>query len=195
MKITDFGIAGVKRAGSKGEQSSAGTVKFMAPELRSGNDISATKALDIWSLGIILFMIVFGEHPFSKKLKGKTTFTDNKFKLNFSSVKVTLEFKDLIRNMLDKDPEKRIRMFGILNHKWFEHKEISHENSEAEKGIKMKIKIFYSEIKYFNNFNILEIISVESLDLLNLQNTDLDQSINLKDMKNSQILPVCMFYF
>ena len=83
LKVTDFGIAGIKRAGTKGEQSSSGTAKFMAPELRSGSDISATKALDIWSLGIILYIAVFGKHPFNNNQKEKSSLPVNEFKLNF----------------------------------------------------------------------------------------------------------------
>jgi protein-serine/threonine kinase len=71
LKVTDFGIAGIKRDGAKGEYSNAGTAKFMAPELHTGSDTSATKALDIWALGIILYLIIFGEHPFYDKPREK----------------------------------------------------------------------------------------------------------------------------
>ena len=39
----------------------------MAPEILSEKDISASKALDIWAIGIILYMMVFGFHPFRTK--------------------------------------------------------------------------------------------------------------------------------
>ena len=67
LKVSDFGIAGIKRAGLQGEKSTAGTTKFMAPEILSEKDISASKALDIWAIGIILYMMVFGFHPFRTK--------------------------------------------------------------------------------------------------------------------------------
>lgn len=71
LKITDFGISGIKRSGNIGELSTAGTCKFMAPEIHTGSDTSATKALDIWALGVILYLIIFAEHPFYEKPKEK----------------------------------------------------------------------------------------------------------------------------
>jgi len=64
VKVGDFGIAGFKRAGVKGEDTNAGTVKFMAPELHKGEDMEANPALDIWSIGVLLFMMIYGFHPF-----------------------------------------------------------------------------------------------------------------------------------
>lgn len=119
LKVTDFGIAGVKHAGLKGEETNAGTAKFMAPELRNGSDISATKALDIYSWGIILYMTVFGDHPYVTKDPNDRSITITKKKLSFGGVKVSKHLKDLITQMLEEDPKKRITMYGILNHDWF----------------------------------------------------------------------------
>lgn len=71
-KVGDFGIAGIKRAGTKGEDTNAGTVKFMAPELQTGDAIEANSALDIWAIGIMLYMMIYGEHPFKKHDRAET---------------------------------------------------------------------------------------------------------------------------
>lgn len=62
----------MKKTGSEGEKTTAGTTLFMAPELLNETDLSASKALDIWALGIMLYMMVFGFHPFKTKLKDQT---------------------------------------------------------------------------------------------------------------------------
>lgn len=124
LKVSDFGIAGMKKAGSKGEDTHAGTAKFMAPELHTGSDISASKALDIWALGIILYMMVFGFHPFKSRNRDKTIKNIIEQPVKFPpSVPVTDELKDLLCKMLEKDPENRINMFNLMNHRWFELKD------------------------------------------------------------------------
>mmetsp|Transcript_19232 Transcript_19232/g.18914 ORF Transcript_19232/g.18914 Transcript_19232/m.18914 type:complete len:305 (+) Transcript_19232:361-1275(+) len=120
LKVADFGIAGIKRAGTRGESTNAGTEKFMAPELKDKKDISATKALDIYSLGIILYIIVMGKHPFVTKHKDGTRTVSTK--LRFSDWKISKNCKDLIKRMIEEDPSERINMYDILNHDWFNQK-------------------------------------------------------------------------
>ena len=100
LKVSDFGIAGVKRTGAKGEDTHAGTAKFMAPELHTGHDISANKSLDIWAIGIILYMMVFGYHPFKVKDRDQTVKNIIEQSVKFSSeIPITNELKDLIRKI------------------------------------------------------------------------------------------------
>ena len=44
----------------------------MAPELQTGSDIEASTALDIWAIGIILYMMIYGYHPFKVKDRAET---------------------------------------------------------------------------------------------------------------------------
>ena len=121
LKVVDFGIAGMKQGGRTGEKSTAGTTVFMAPEVLNETDTSATKALDIWAVGIILYLMVFGYHPFKTKDKDQTLKNILEMRVKFPpEVACTPECKDLIRNMLMKNPKRRISMFKILNHRWFE---------------------------------------------------------------------------
>ena len=139
LKVSDFGIAGIKRSGEKGEESNAGTAKFMAPELHTGKDISANKELDIWAIGLILYIMVFGYHPFKVKDREKTIKNIIEMKLKFPpEVSVTCEFKDLIWKMLDKNPNTRINMYNILNHPWFDLSDSKIDEVSFEKGIFVK---------------------------------------------------------
>jgi len=75
IKLTDFGIAKMAEAeidevmedateeSITGSQTVVGALPFMAPELISAPR-EATKAADVWSLGAILFYLLFGEKPF-----------------------------------------------------------------------------------------------------------------------------------
>lgn len=62
--MVDFGISGLHGPFNNSDKSHAGSLKYMAPELLTGKNTSADPALDIFSLGVILFALVFGRLPF-----------------------------------------------------------------------------------------------------------------------------------
>ena len=53
MRIIDFGISGIC-AGLNQDKSMAGSLKYMAPEILTGENTSADPAIDVFSLGCIL---------------------------------------------------------------------------------------------------------------------------------------------
>lgn len=65
IKIVDFGIFG-STSGLNAEKVTAGSFKYMAPELLLGH-IQSAPAIDIWSLGVILYALVVGDFPFHQK--------------------------------------------------------------------------------------------------------------------------------
>ena len=54
IKIVDFGIAGFCKNFLK-EKTNAGTFKYMAPEVLKGDVNLANPAMDVWSLGMMMF--------------------------------------------------------------------------------------------------------------------------------------------
>ena len=62
LKIIDFGIAGKIQLSF--EKHKAGTFKYCPPELLSAESFYADPAFDVWSIGILLFKLVFGCFPF-----------------------------------------------------------------------------------------------------------------------------------
>jgi serine/threonine protein kinase len=63
IKIVDFGIFGSSK-GTCSEKSTAGSLKYMAPELLSGRTQSTPK-IDVWSMGCMLYAMVTGDYPFN----------------------------------------------------------------------------------------------------------------------------------
>jgi serine/threonine protein kinase len=80
IKIVDFGIFGSNR-GTSSEKSTAGSLKYMAPELLSGRTHSTPK-IDVWSMGCMLYAMVTGEYPFEanerEELKRQILFKETK---------------------------------------------------------------------------------------------------------------------
>lgn len=63
IKVVDFGIFGSNR-GTFVEKSTAGSLKYMAPEILQGRT-GSTPAIDVWSMGCIFYSLIFGEYPFA----------------------------------------------------------------------------------------------------------------------------------
>ena len=63
IKIVDFGIAGLF-AGLKSEITKAGSINYLSPEVLTGKNLNASPAMDIWSLGCILYALLVGKLPF-----------------------------------------------------------------------------------------------------------------------------------
>ena len=59
----DFGIAGFCKNLFK-EKTNAGTFKYMAPEVLNGDVNLANPAMDLWALGMMMFQMLYGFHPF-----------------------------------------------------------------------------------------------------------------------------------
>jgi 5'-AMP-activated protein kinase catalytic alpha subunit len=145
-KICDFGISKVVKK-AEVVREDCGTPAYTAPEVVSGTGYTGFQA-DIWSLGIMLFVMVTGKVPFKDQTKsleilhqlikkGEFTFPNN--------VTLSEDLKDLISKMLVVDPEARITIDGIIAHPWFRQSMIAEltefiRSSEAEsnKGYAVK---------------------------------------------------------
>lgn len=100
--------------------SQVGTAYYMAPEVLQRK---YSKACDIWSIGVILYVLLCGYPPFpgedDKEVfanirRGAVVFYDPEW------TTISAEAKDLIRKMLHTDPQERISAEQALQHPWFE---------------------------------------------------------------------------
>ena len=116
IKIIDFGLS---QAADK-LKTKVGTAYYVSPEILQGN---YTYLCDIWSAGVILYILLSGDPPFngpndsaiySKIAEMKFTFPEKKWK-NISN-----DAKDLICHMLVPEKE-RYTAEQVLQHKWFEN--------------------------------------------------------------------------
>ncbi|CAF0978386.1 unnamed protein product [Adineta ricciae] len=122
VKITDFGLSRFINETTL-MKTFCGTPNYLAPEvLITRGESSYTNKVDVWSLGVILYVCLVGYPPFSDSISGKPlndqiieglyTFPDE-----FWS-DVSDSAKDLIRKMMCTDPAKRLTMDGVLQHPW-----------------------------------------------------------------------------
>ncbi|EAX93225.1 AGC family protein kinase [Trichomonas vaginalis G3] len=115
VKLTDFGL--VKDiAYSKGAHSFCGTPEYLAPEIIKSQKYGPK--IDWWALGIVMYSFLYGQTPW---------YDDNMDKLFKKIISAPLEFppdatsdeKDLIKNLLDRNPETRKDIRFLLHHPFF----------------------------------------------------------------------------
>lgn len=119
LKLIDFGMACFTTDTHEIKSSAIGTPAYQAPEIICSHS-EATFASDIWSLGVVLFIMLSGTFPFNpnsgdEKLKkqiqnGTFVFNPNEWKY------ISKNAKDIITKMLTVDPTKRITISEILLH-------------------------------------------------------------------------------
>ena len=117
LKIIDFGLSIQKNA--KNDNRRVGTPYYMAPEMIHGNFVYES---DMWSIGVILFVMVTGKQPFrahDKEGVFEKILNAKYDKKALEKSKCSPELKDLIKKTLVKDYKKRISIDSALKHKWF----------------------------------------------------------------------------
>uniref|UniRef100_A0A8B9Q1I9 Serine/threonine kinase 33 n=1 Tax=Apteryx owenii TaxID=8824 RepID=A0A8B9Q1I9_APTOW len=118
IKVTDFGLA-VQKAGGSVFQSICGTPIYMAPEVISAHDYS--QQCDIWSIGVIMYMLLCGEPPFIASLEEKLFELIRKGDLCFKNTvweTVSEAAKQVLRLLLRVDPAHRITANELLDNQW-----------------------------------------------------------------------------
>ena len=146
--IIDFGISGMAN-GNQREKIKAGTTSFLPPEIASGEEYSSNPKIDIWALGIILYLMVQGCYPFEGKTTKDIIKSILRDKLEFNKkIKISAPLKTLIGGMLEKNYRFRIDDDADLFDKWFNYTgpAIKRKKTMDEKNIKKKTE---------NHFNYL----------------------------------------
>ena len=138
--IIDFGISGMAN-GNQREKIKAGTTSFLPPEVASGEEYSSNQKLDIWAMGVILYLMVEGCYPFTGKNAKeivKSILKDN-FEFN-KKIRISSPLKELIGGMLEKNYRFRIDDDSELFNKWFNYKwsPTKRKKSLDEKNTKKK---------------------------------------------------------
>ncbi|GAX12791.1 hypothetical protein FisN_15Hh270 [Fistulifera solaris] len=138
IKMIDFGCAQIKddeldHSKSSTEQATTSTTSSAAstgttaywPKERFGNDGEATPAMDMWSVGVILYIMLTGVHPFD--LRGLSTDEEIEERIKADPSPpldhhlvghLSESAIDLIKKLMEKDPNKRLTAYEMLQHPW-----------------------------------------------------------------------------
>lgn len=130
--ISDFGLSRISRTADnelKASKTYCGTPPYMAPELltielnKTDNEYDAQK-VDVWALGVILFKLFNKRYPFDVDRQRRCLRNMKKKKWDFFIHKMnepTHQFRNILKNIFEPNPEKRISMAQLKEHVWVRH--------------------------------------------------------------------------
>ncbi|XP_027184466.1 calcium-dependent protein kinase-like [Coffea eugenioides] len=117
LKATDFGLSVFIEEG-KVYRDIVGSAYYVAPEVLRR---SYGKEIDIWSAGVILYILLSGVPPFWAETEKGIFDAILQGEIDFESPpwpSISNIAKDLVRKMLTMDPKKRITSAQVLEHPW-----------------------------------------------------------------------------
>lgn len=123
LKIADFGFSrrltysdGVMEL----SKTFCGSEGYAAPEVLQGIPYDP-KLYDVWSMGVVLFVMVCGSMPFDDSNVKKMIKIQKEHRLTFpKAITVSPPCKDLIYRILHPDPKKRLTVVDCLEHPWLQ---------------------------------------------------------------------------
>ncbi|KAA8498277.1 Calcium-dependent protein kinase 2 [Porphyridium purpureum] len=138
LKATDFGLSAELKEGEFATLQ-VGTPVYVAPEVLMGK---YNEKCDVWSLGVILYILLCGRPPFYGKtehdelratLEGKYDMTRDPWP------RISKEAKELVSAMLTMDINKRPRAEELLSHPWVKEGGVAPDtplDDAVKKGLK-----------------------------------------------------------
>lgn len=117
IKLADFGLATYIKPGQS-LNGKVGSPFYIAPEVLAGG---YNKAADVWSAGVILYILLSGVPPFWGKTKSRIFDAVRSGELRFRSDpwdQISASAKELISGMLCRDPAQRFTAAQVLDHPW-----------------------------------------------------------------------------
>ena len=167
IKLIDFGFSQRVRKNDNIIYSTSGSDTYCSPEIRKAHiqGYDGIKS-DIFSLGVLLFVIKVGKFPFNLSI-----YNDKRYRLimsknyelywdGFKKDNLSEEFKDLINHLICYDPSERLSLDEILRHPWIRKNSNYVENNDNEDGKDYDKDYFYhsidedvvNELKYRRNY-------------------------------------------
>jgi len=127
LKLIDFGFSKIWNPNTTMAMS-CGTLAYVAPEVLNG---SYTSQCDLWSLGVVAFILLFGYMPFSgaeeQQIKDIKAGKYSKKKAPWE--RVSTVGQKFVKDLLVVDPKQRLTAAKALEHEWLEkrqHHNVTH---------------------------------------------------------------------
>jgi serine/threonine protein kinase len=119
VRLADYGLGEFVEKGKK-LKLLCGTPAYVAPEIVENKQYSGT-AVDVWSLGVLLFITVTGHSPYKGKTHNDMLRAIMRARLPTSApgwAELSTELQDLISVMLQGNPKIRATMSEVAAHPW-----------------------------------------------------------------------------
>ena len=131
IRILDFGLSKILGPYEKCDEP-YGTLTYCAPEIII--DEPYAKPVDLWSLGVMTYLMVSGKLPFNSEdeneIARQVVYDEPNYTRNPVWKTISPECLDFIKRLLEKDQNKRMTIKEVLEHKWIK---MYDENKLSEK--------------------------------------------------------------
>ncbi|KAM6908168.1 serine/threonine-protein kinase 17A [Lycodopsis pacificus] len=132
IKIVDFGLSRMV-SGHQELREIMGTPEYVAPEILNYEPIST--ATDMWSAGVLAYVMLTGISPFLGENKQETFLNISQLNVSYSEEELqqldrsALSF---IQTLLRKQPQERATAEQCLKHPWLQMSELQEPQTEEE---------------------------------------------------------------
>lgn len=122
IKLTDFGLS--KLAADASQMTTfCGTPTYIAPELLEFGALSYTNKVDLWSLGVVLYVSLVCYSPFSATDEATLRYQIRNAVFSFQHrlwTEISEGAKDLITKLMVSEPSQRLDIEQTLRHPWLQ---------------------------------------------------------------------------
>ena len=212
IKLLDFGLSSDSFE-SKLKMQNCGTLTYMAPEQIS--NLTYSKGVDIWSVGIILYMLLNkGKNPFYNKEDSTDTLIYNinnkEIEFDLENCPISAIGRHLIYKLLDKNPSYRYSARLALNHPWITLNKFDKipmtlydKLVEDENIIKLKMLLFISSFMLYykknylvikNDININDNIIYKKKFIIRTDNEEISKNDNNLENYEKNVLEINKIY-
>ncbi|KAI3782554.1 hypothetical protein L2E82_12605 [Cichorium intybus] len=177
LKVIDFGLSVIFKPGERFNEI-VGSPYYMAPEVLKRN---YGPEIDVWSAGVILYILLCGVPPFWAETEQGVAQAIIKSVVNFKRDPwpvVSDNAKDLVKKMLNPDPNLRLSAQEVLDHPWIQNAKKAPNVSLGE-TVKARLKqfSFMNKLKKRALRVIAELLSAEEV-------AGIKQGFDLMDTNN-----------
>ncbi|KAF3776510.1 Calcium-dependent protein kinase 13 [Nymphaea thermarum] len=186
LKAIDFGLSIFFKPGKFSEI--VGSPYYMAPEVLKRN---YGPEIDIWSAGVILYILLCGVPPFWAESEQGVAQAILRGLIDFKREpwpSISDNAKNLVRQMLEPDPQRRLTAKQVLEHTWLQNAKKA-PNIPLGDGVKTRLKQF----SMMNRFKrralrvIADHLSIEEVEdvkeMFRMMDTDNDGAVSHAELK------------
>ncbi|KAM3677607.1 serine/threonine-protein kinase SIK1 isoform X1 [Ammospiza nelsoni] len=177
IKLADFGFGNFYKSGEP-LSTWCGSPPYAAPEVFEGKEYEGPH-LDIWSLGVVLYVLVCGSLPFDgpnlPTLRQRVL--EGRFRIPYF---MSEDCETLIRRMLVVDPTKRITISQIKQHKWMQ----ADSSLQQQQSLSFSMQNYNSNLGDYNE----QVLGI-------MQTLGIDRQRTVESLQNSSYNHFAAIYY
>ena len=120
VKLVDFGLSAEHAPDATAGASikPVGTPAYWPPELHNGKERRPTSAGDMWALGVVLYILLTGAHPFDDSFDHVLRRNVLRRGVDWTGWPASAQARSVVESLLRTEPDERLTIEQLLQHPW-----------------------------------------------------------------------------